>query len=115
MRSSDVSLATKWHMLASLSFFQCFSIPETGAIGWVEEQSIQTAEQRREVGCALCARNVWLEHRYRYLWREPDNPSIGDDLNPEMVLQSPSLQEELGEVCRKALIWERSVLSTYGP
>ena len=64
----------KRHMLANLSFFQCFSIPESGAIEWTEGHSIQTVVQRQEVGCAICARKDWMEHRFRvYLWREPDN------------------------------------------
>ena len=91
-------------MLSNLSFHQCFSIPESGAMDWPKQQSIQTAVQRQEMGCAICARKDWLEHRYRvYLWREPDNAGMGEDLNPEMELQNPSLQEELGEEAQKSL------------
>ena len=82
----------KRHMLANLAFFQCFSIPESGAIEWNEKQSIQTAVQRQEMGCAICARKDWLEHRCRvYLWREPEKATAGDDLslNPEIVVQNP--------------------------
>ena len=84
-------------MLMNFSFFQCFSIPGSGATGWTEGQSLVTAEQRREVGCAVCARKDWLEHRYRvYLWREPEAASTGDAEDPDMLLQNPSVPEELG-------------------
>ena len=88
----------KRHMLSSLSFFQCFSIPESGAMEWTEERSVSTAEQRQEIACAICARKDWQEHRYRvYLWREPEETSVGDGVTPETVLQNPSVQEELGD------------------
>ena len=89
-------------MLSNLSFFQCFSIPESGAMEWSEPQSASTAERRQEVGCAICARKDWLEHRYRlYLWRAPEQASAGDDLNPEMMGENPSVQEELGDAVQQ--------------
>ena len=92
----------KRHILANLSFFQCFSTPESGAIEWSEAASIQTAVQRQEMGCAICARKDWLENRYRvYLWREPDSATSGEELHPEMVLQNHSLQEQLGDDASK--------------
>ena len=90
------------HMLARISFIQCFSIPESGAMGWAEGQSLITAEQRQ--GCAICARKDWLEHCFRvYLWREPEQAFTGDDLSAETVLQSPSVQEELGDSAPQTL------------
>ena len=43
----------KRHMLANLSFFQCFSVPGSGAMEWNEDHSPNTAEERHEVGCAI--------------------------------------------------------------
>ena len=78
----------KRHMLANFSFFQCYSIPESGGIEWSEEHPMHTAVPRSEVGCAICARKDWLEHRLRtYLWREPDSETV--HVNPEEeVLQN---------------------------
>ena len=91
-------------MLATLSFFQCFSIPESGAMEWSEEQSVITAERRQAVGSAICARKDWLEYRHRvYLWREPEKANAVDDLNPDMVLESPSVQEELGHAAPQTI------------
>ena len=71
---------------------------------WSEEQSVITAERRQEVGCAICARKDWLEYRHRvYLWREPEKASALDDLNPDMVLESPSVQEELGHAAPQSI------------
>lgn len=46
----------KLRMLTHLSFFECFSIPDSETIEQTEEQRIQSAEQRQETGCAICAR-----------------------------------------------------------
>ena len=71
---------------------------------WSEEQNVITPERRREVGCAICARKDWLEYRHRvYLWREPEKASALDDLNPDMVLESPSVQEELGHAAPQSI------------
>ena len=79
----------KRHMLANFSFFQCFSTPESGAMGWSEGKSPTTAERRQEMGCAICARKDWLEHCYRvYLWREPEEACAANDPKPEVVLQT---------------------------
>ena len=58
----------------------CFSMPGSGCIEWSEDKTIMTAEQRQEIGCAICAQKDWLEHRYRvYLWRKPDDVSADND------------------------------------
>ena len=68
-------------------------------MGWSEGKSPTTAERRQEMGCAICARKDWLEHRYRvYLWREPGEACAANDPKPEVVLQNPSTLEELGGV-----------------
>ena len=87
----------KRHMLANFSFFQCYSIPESGGIEWTEKKSIQSAVPRQEVGCAICARKDWLENRYRvYLWREPDGAITDAKITPEAELPNPSCEEEFG-------------------
>ena len=73
-------------------------------MGWSEGQSLTTAEQRQEMGCAICARKDWLEHRFRvYLWREPEQAFTGDDLSAETVLRNPSIQAELGDSAPQTL------------
>ena len=99
----------KRHMLANFAFFQCHSIPESGGIEWnvarhgsVAQPAaslMNSAVPRQEIGCAICARRDWIEHRFRvYLWRSPDNAST--ELHnpcPESETQDPSLGEELGQ------------------
>ena len=90
----------KRHMLANFSFFQCFSVPESGGIQWTEQQSIQTAVPRQEIACAVCARKDWIEHRYRvYLWQEPVSSTMEQETSTEP--QNASGAEETGAVPRQ--------------
>ena len=103
----------KRHMLANLSFFQCFSIPGTGAMEWSEDHSLNTAKQRQEVGCAICARKDWIEYRYPvYLWREPDEANTGEDIDPEVVLENPPVQDA-NEENYNACTGRTATVSTY--
>ena len=63
---------------------------------WNEDQNLNKAEQRHEVGCAICARKDWIDYRYPvYLWREPEEAEAADDPNADVVLESPLEQEEM--------------------
>ena len=87
----------KRHMLANFSFHQCYSIPESGGIEWMDGKTVDTAKPRQEVGCAVCARKDWLETRFRvYLWREPDADSVPDldEVGPKS--SGASHEEEMG-------------------
>ena len=84
----------KRHMLANLSFFQCFSVPNSGAMEWTKDGNIQKAEPRQEVGCAICARKDWIEHRFQvYLFREPEKEAQEPDQD-ELIQSEPD--EETG-------------------
>ena len=84
-------------MLANFSFHQCYSIPESGGIEWMDGKTVDTAKPRQEVGCAVCARKDWLETRYRvYLWREPDADDAPDLDEVEPKSSGASHEEEMG-------------------
>ena len=58
---------------------------------WTEDGTIQKAEQRQEIGCAICARKDWIEQRFQvYLFREPENAKLEKD-------EDELIQEELDE------------------
>ena len=84
-------------MLANFSFHQCYSIPESGGIEWMDGKTVGTAKPRQEVGCAVCARKDWLETRFRvYLWREPDADSAPNLDEVEPKSSGASHEEEMG-------------------
>ena len=78
-------------------------------------QRIQRAVPRQEVGCAICARKDWLEHRYRvYVWRKPGAAATDTGGLPETVLQNPSPEEELGGAVAEPILLDSGQSKLYG-
>ena len=63
---------------------------------WNEDHSLNTARERHEVGCAICARKDWIEYRYPvYLWREPEEVDTGEDGEAEAVLENLQAADDM--------------------
>ena len=70
---------------------------------WTDKGMIQQAEQRQEIGCAICARKDWLEHRYHvYLFREPEKATLEQD-------QDEVVQDELDEETGRQKLYSRTM------
>ena len=63
----------KRHILQAATFHLAYSVPATSSLKWHRPDSFSAAMPRAEVPCAVCARQDWIENRFRvYLWREAD-------------------------------------------